>query len=77
MEREGRDMTYTLDDPNEIEDLLRRAKVAARAHKYSVQVVAPGGEPLAVVFPDGHIDATWAGSRVVSIVESEGTRAQR
>jgi hypothetical protein len=70
-------MRYTLTDPAEIEDVLRRAKQGAWAHKMSVEVALLDGVTLARVDPAGHIDATWAGSRFIGIVPTEGTEAKQ
>jgi hypothetical protein len=77
MEREAGAMRYTLADPGEIEDVLCRAKQGALARKVSVEVALLDGVTLARVYPDGHIDATWAGSRFIGIVPSEGTEAKQ
>jgi hypothetical protein len=54
-------------DPAFRECVLRRAKNMARGHN-SVKVWTADGVHVATATPDGHIDATWEGSRYVSIV---------
>jgi hypothetical protein len=54
-------------DPAFRECVLRRAKKIARGHN-SVEVWTADGVHVATATPDGHIDATWEGSRYVSIV---------
>jgi hypothetical protein len=59
-------------DPACRELVLRRAKKIARGHN-RVEVWTADGVHVATATPDGHIDATWEGSRHVSIVPTTET----
>ena len=65
-------MRFTIEDQGEAESVIRKAKREARHLKYSVQICHEETDViLMTVWPDGHVDATWEGSRFLAIVAED------
>jgi hypothetical protein len=65
-------MIFTIEDQGEAESVIRKAKRAARREKNRVEIYhEETNELLMTVLPDGHVDATWEGSRFLAIVPQE------
>jgi hypothetical protein len=62
-------MRFTIEDQGEVELVIRKAKREARRLGAYVPIThEETDEVLMTVWPDGHVDATWEGSRFLAIV---------
>jgi hypothetical protein len=56
-------------DPQDIEDLIREKKREARAQGNKIELHHPSTRAhIANIWPDGKVDVTFAGQRVVGLV---------